>query len=174
MVVVLSGEVNPVHLEVSAALGALSARHNLPRELVVAEVVKSVATENSPLGKLLQFAVDEAADQFISEELYQRHSGLLEFLAACGCDDEEVQFKSYVQTHSDIFVCKTADCPGKIVGGCPKMYCEFCGKPYFVNIEGISDQMCTRCVSKQIGECDERSRKRRHQIFAVKTVRTVQ
>jgi len=168
--VILSGEVAPVHQEVVLAVRSLAERHNLPPEMVVAAVVKSVAMESTPLGKLMQFVVDDAADQYIAEEFYQRHEGLLEFLAGCGCNDSDVQFLSYVKTHPDIFVCKTPDCPGRIVGGCPKMFCEICGKPYFVNIEDISKEMCQQCVSFKVKECDERSRKRRFQIFAVKSL----
>lgn len=124
--------------------------------------------ERSPVSRLIQYCIDIAGDQFISEEFYQNYPELLSFLSKSGCDNEEVLFRAYVLSHPDIFNCKQAGCHGKIIGGCPKMFCNDCGKVYYVNIEGISSLFCSRCVANELIECTEKSRRRRYLINAVR------
>jgi len=133
---------------------------------VVASCIKWSIEQEDELGRLMQYASDIMGDQFVSEEFYNRHPRLLDFLDKCGCDNEEVRFRAYVNSHRDIFQCKSPDCDGTIVGGCPRMACDTCGKKYFVNIDKITDLMCSRCVANKRKECTELMRRLDHQIFA--------
>lgn len=127
--------------------------------------IKSLLSEDYPASRLLNYCLDEAADQYLSEEFYQKYPELLTFLKECGCTKDEVIFREFVETHKEIFRCKTYTCEGTIVGGCPKMYCEECGRNYFLQIDGVSDIMCSNCAADKMKECTEESRRKRHIIY---------
>ena len=139
---------------------------NLPD--LLAGCIRLLTTSRTPISRLMQYCVDIAGDQFISEEFYQNYPELLSFLSKSGCDNEEVLFRAYVLSHPDIFNCKQSGCHGKIIGGCPKMFCDSCGKGYYLNIEGVSDLFCSRCVANELIECTEKSRRRRYLINATR------
>jgi hypothetical protein len=136
-------------------------------EDITSASINQLLRHELPSSRLMSYCLDTAADQYISEEFYQRYPELLTFLKDCGCRNDEVLFREYVETHKDIFKCKTYSCEGKIVGGCPKMYCEDCGRNYFLKIDKITDTMCHNCIANTMGECTEESRRKRHIIFAI-------
>ena len=133
---------------------------------IASSSIKSLIARDLPESRLLSYCLDEAADQFLSEEFYQKYPELLTFLKNCGCSRDEVLFREFVETHRDIFKCKTYTCTGTIVGGCPKMYCDECGRNYFLQIDSLSGEMCNNCAANKMGECDEDSRRKRHIIYA--------
>jgi hypothetical protein len=144
--------------------------------MILAEIIKLAVDERTPLSQLLQFTIDIAGDQFVSEEFYQRHGDLLLWLDACGCDNEEIRFRAYVISHPDIFNCKEQGCNGRVEGGCPKMICNECGRLYYLIVDGFTDVMCRRCVAEKLGECKydkdseecpEEDRMRRRRIYAI-------
>lgn len=136
-------------------------------EDVTATSIKMLISRDTTLSRLVQYCIDVAGDQYMSEEFYRRYPELLDFLASCGCDNDEILFRSWVQHHPDIFYCKTFNCHGTIIGGCPKMYCDNCGKLYFLHIDDITDTMCSRCAANEMGECGEQSRTRRYHIYTI-------
>lgn len=158
-----SGEIHNVDTDLTGWL--TETKH--PIESVVAASVRKLTRENNPTSKLVQYCFDIAGDQYISEEFYQRFPEILDFLAACGCNNEEVLFLAYVQNHPDIFDCKSYDCGGRIIGQCPKMYCDDCGKQYFLDVENITELMCSRCVANSMKECTATSRRKRYQVYAI-------
>ena len=135
-------------------------------EAITSAAICCLVSSELPSSRLMGFCLDTAADQYLSEEFYQSHPELLTFLKDCGCTNDEVLFREFVVTHQDIFKCKTYTCEGKIVGGCPKMYCEDCGRNYFLAIDNVSDTMCKNCVANMMGECTHDSRRKRHMIYA--------
>jgi hypothetical protein len=169
---------NYKELDIHYVLKEYANSQNTNLNMVLAEVMKSVMSERSPLSQLLQYTVDFAGDQFVSEEFYQRNTELLLWLDACGCDNEEIRFRAYVYTHPDIFECKEPTCNGTIEGGCPKMICNRCARKYYLSVDNISDTMCSRCVADKLGECrydksngtcTPEDRRRRRIIYAIDT-----
>jgi len=158
--------VTPV-VNIEDLLGPILSNTGLSLQDLVARSINHIISKKEPVSRLLQYCIDLAGDQYISEEFYQNYPELLGFLAKAGCDNEEVLFRSFVISHPDIFDCKQQGCHGKIIGGCPKMYCDTCGKLYFLNIEGVTDTFCSRCVANDLLECTEKSRRRRYLINAV-------
>jgi len=49
------------------------------------------------------------------------------------------------------------------------MWCETCGKKYFLKIEDITEAMCESCTANHLNECTNDTRKVRYQIHAIKT-----
>ena len=165
-------------LDLKGALIEYANKKDMSIDMVLAKTMRLILNERSPLSQLLQYMVDFAGDQFISEEFYQRHEDLLMWLDACGCDNEEVRFRAYVSSHPDIFICKEQDCDGIIEGGCPKMVCNKCGRHYYLSVDTITETMCSRCVANKLGECKtstskepctEKDRSRRRIIYAIDT-----
>ena len=140
-------------LDIHYVIKEYASSRNTSLNMVLAEVMKMVMSERTPLSQLLQYTVDCAGDQFISEEFYQRNTELLLWLDACGCDNEEIRFRAYIYSHPEIFKCKESSCDGIIEGGCPKMVCNKCSRKYYLSVDGISDVMCSRCVADKLGEC---------------------
>jgi len=162
----ISGEITPLQVA-EGAVSNLIQGSGLSLEEVAAASIRLLSRTPTPTARLVQYCVDVAGDQFMSEEYYQRFPGLLSFLAKCGCGNEEVQFHDWIQQHPDVFHCKAYQCDGTIVGGCPKMFCDQCGKQYFLQLDGITDTVCDRCVARDLGECSEESRRRRYQIYGI-------
>lgn len=159
----ISGEVgSPVTIEDS--ISSAMFEQELSLEDVVFTSIGMLTRRSTPAARIMQYCIDIAGDQYISEEFYQNYPELLKYLDMAGCDNEEVLFRAFVLSHPDIFNCKQLGCHGKIIGGCPKMYCDDCGKLYFLEIEGITDLFCSRCVAREMQECTEKSRRRRYQI----------
>ena len=134
-------------------------------ECITAAAINALIHADFPSSKIMRYCTDTAADQYVSEEFYQKYPQLLTFLKKCGCDNDEILFREFIETHNEIFKCKTYTCEGRIVGGCPKMYCEECGRNYFLSIDRITEKMCTNCVANMMGECTEDSRRKRHIIY---------
>ena len=164
--------------DLKGALLEYANKKEMTVDMVLAKTMKLILSERSPLSQLLQYMVDFAGDQFISEEFYQRHQDLLLWLDACGCDNEEIKFRAFVHTHPDIFTCKEKECDGIIEGGCPKMICNKCGRQYYLSVDDITNTMCSRCVANKLGECKpgvsknactEKDRTRRRVIYAIDT-----
>ena len=165
-------------IDLHYVLKEYASSHNISLNMVLAEVMKMVMGERSPLSQLLQYTVDFAGDQFVSEEFYQKNTDLLLWLDACGCDNEEIRFRAYIYSHQEILKCKDLECDGIIEGGCPKMVCNKCGKRYYLSIEDISETMCSRCVASKLGECkydrangtcSAEDRRRRRTLYAIDT-----
>lgn len=138
--------------------------------LNVANSIHSIILTKRPIGRVLKMVIDIISDDYISEEHYQKYPEIMDFLISAGSDNEELLWMHYLKTHPDIFKCKNLQCDGRIIGNCPAMWCDTCGKLYMTNIEYITEKMCERCVADHIKECKEEVRKRRHQIYAVRTI----
>lgn len=128
--------------------------------------IKYEISRETPLSSLLQYAIDVASDEFISEEFYQKYDNVMAFLSVSGTTNMELQFRTYVNAHSEIFLCKEPACDGKLVGGCPKMQCDKCGRLYFINVDNITEKMCGQCIAFKIGECIVEDTEKRRKIFA--------
>lgn len=137
-------------------------------DLALAHCIRHVVNQQTPLSRLLQFALDTASDEFVAEEFYLTHPTILSFLDHAGTDDEEVLFLSYVQGRQDMLTCRRGECKGKIVGRCPAMVCETCGATYYLSVDGISDLMCDRCSGSKVAECTAENRRRRFQIYGLR------
>ena len=153
--------------KIADCIHTLMTDHTYSLQELVSSSLRMLISERSPLARIMQYCLDVAGDQYISEEFYQNYPEILGFLSKSGCDNEEVLFRAYVLSHPDILNCKHLGCHGKIIGGCPKMYCDECGKAYFLNIDRVSDLFCSRCVANELVECTEKSRKRRYLINAI-------
>lgn len=136
-------------------------------DTVLAMCIHSVIEQRRPISRLLQFVIDSSSEEFMSEEFYHRHPDLLQFLSLAGSDDEEVQFMAYVHSHSEIMRCKKRPCQGTLSGTCPIMTCDTCGTSYFLDIEHVSEKMCSRCSANKINECTAEFRRKRYLIPCV-------
>jgi hypothetical protein len=134
----------------------------------LASHMKSTIDERTPLSRLLQFSLDTAGDQFIAEEFYHRFPDLLHFLSSAGCDNEEVLFRSFVLRHREVMYCRDPFCASPLYGGCPIVICSKCGKKHYLEVEELSELVCSRCVSRQIGECTSEECRKMHQIYMAK------
>jgi len=151
----------------SKMLAETASLTGISEEMLFAACARYIGNKNTPVGGLVRFVIDVAADQYLAEEFYQHYPELLEMLEQSGCDNTEILFQSYLHTHPLILSCKEQDCNGTIIGGCPKMTCDTCGREYYMIIDGVSTLMCDHCVAAELGECSEHSRNIRRKIYAV-------
>jgi len=130
-----------------------------------AVMIKNIISKPSPLGRLLSYNIDICADEVIGDEFYKAQPSLMMFLARAGSTHDELCFRAYNYSHPEIFTCKK--CGHPLVGGCPIVECNNCSKPYYMDIDGISSDMCKNCVSGKLGTCSEIDRTRKYKIFAM-------
>lgn len=138
---------------------------NITHNDATAVMIKHIISTPSPLGRLLSYNIDICADQVIADEFYKAQPSLMMFLARAGSTQDELCFRAYHYSHPDIFLCKK--CGKPLVGGCPILECSNCSKPYYMDIDGISSDMCKNCVSSKLGTCSEIDRTRKTKIYAL-------
>jgi len=71
----------------------------------------------------------------------------------------------WTTNHEKELVCGTDNCGGILLGGCPRVYCSKCGTKYFLEIDYITDLVCSRCVAGNIKECKSKDRIKLPKIF---------
>ena len=143
-------------------------------EVVVARALRTLKDHGGPTGKLLLYCLDEAADQYIANEYYQQFPEILSFLKLAGTSEPEALFRAYMLEHPDILYCRSRGCEGTLVGGCPKIHCDTCGRKYFLQVDDLSAAVCNECVANgnanHLKDCTKKSRECIFRILATDDV----
>jgi len=138
---------------------------NITHPDATAIMIKKILNSGSILGRLLNYNLDICSDYLIADEYYKSQPSLMLFLARAGASHDELCFRAYHHTHDAIFTCKK--CGNPLVGGCPLVECSNCNKVYYMDIAGISSDMCKNCVSGKLGTCSEIDRTRTFKIYGL-------
>jgi len=134
---------------------------------VFASILRYMSSMNTPLGSLTQYIIDIATDEYISNEFYRSSPSLVKFLAEAGTNDEELQMQNFIMNHPEMMTCRNKECKGKLQGNCPIVTCYECGATYYVQVDGLSEIVCERCVSDYVKKCNKEKRKKRPIIYAI-------
>jgi hypothetical protein len=129
--------------------------------------LEALKKEDRVICSILQYVIDVAAEQFVSEGFYNRYPGLLDFFKRCGTSNEDILFLHFAQTHIDSLYCRNDACnKTPLVGECPMMYCPTCNRRYFIDVDTVTPLICNKCVS--LGkECTEQTRRYAYRLFFV-------
>lgn len=149
------------------AIEAIAEYRHTDTNSILSELINYTRGKKTPLSQLLQYSLDIAADQYVAEEFYLSDQELMLWLADAGTHNEEVQLRSYMIKNPQIFSCRMLGCDGRIIGGCPKLYCDKCNTSYFLHVDNITKVMCKRCVANELGECTYKTRRKCKDIYGI-------
>lgn len=134
---------------------------------VVSSVIRATLSFSNHISSLMQYVIDIASDEFMSNDFYRSDPELMSFLASCGTNDEDLQMVNFIESHQDMMVCRNKGCKGKLHGSCPILHCYDCGASYYLHVPELSDTVCGRCVSDIVKKCNKATRMKRPIIYAL-------
>lgn len=136
--------------------------------LEAAKTLRRLKRGNRVLASILQYVIDAAADQYISEDYYHYEPKLLTFFKECGCDHEEVLFLHFINTHREALSCRNPECDSiTLIGICPLLECPECKRTYFIDAGDLTKTICSRCAAYHDKTCTEERRRFAHRLFFV-------